>query len=350
MTPVRTTHPTWSEGSCDRAIEAIEKARDLNILVVGDIMVDAYLMGRVDRISPEAPVPILSASRRDRRPGGAANVALNLKALGCAVTVAGIIGKDQDGRDLRNALEELDMDTGGIFAMEDRRTTVKTRIMSGGQHLLRVDEEDDVDLDADASQLFVEHLAKLLSASAFDAILIEDYDKGTLSPVVIRGLLHLAGERGIMVSVDPKFRHFDLYEGVTLFKPNLKELREGMGLVWDDQDSAAMDSALTSGLDLLMNRMQPEYILLTLSERGVRIRSAMEDVHQAAHPREILDVSGAGDTVIAVATALLAQGVDAVTMAQVANLAGGLVCEKSGVVPVDPANLIAEMRRLPIQA
>ena len=350
MTPARTTHPTWSEGSCDRAIAAIRAAGELNILVVGDIMVDAYLMGRVDRISPEAPVPILSADRRERRPGGAANVALNLKALGCAVTVAGITGEDKDGRDLRKALDALDMDTSGIFTLEDRRTTVKTRIMSGGQHLLRVDEEDDHDLNEEASQLFVEHLAKLLSATDFDAILIEDYDKGTLSPMVIQGLLHLASEQDIMVSVDPKFRHFDLYHGVALFKPNLKELREGLGLVWDDHDKHAMDRALTSGLDKLMDRMQPEHILLTLSERGVRVRSAMEDVTQAAHPREILDVSGAGDTVIAVATALLAQGVDAVTMAQVANLAGGLVCEKSGVVPVDPDSLIAEMRRLPIQA
>ena len=344
------THNAWSPEDCERAVTALENAGNLRVLVVGDLMVDAYLLGQVDRISPEAPVPILRASHRERRPGGAANVALNLKALGSAVTVAGIVGMDQDGQDLQASLEAEGMDTDGMVAFEDRRTTVKTRVMSGGQHLLRVDEEDDADLNGPDSQRFLEQLASVMAARPFDAILIEDYDKGTLSPAVIDGLLRMAREREIPVSVDPKFRHFDCYRDVALFKPNLKELRDGLGLIWENGDQAGMQAALKSGLDKLQTDWSPAMVLITLSEHGVRVKTPLLDVQQPAHPREILDVSGAGDTVIAVATVLLAQGVDPVSLAQVANLAGGLVCEKPGVVPVDLTALLAEVRRLPIQA
>ncbi len=350
MNSSNTTQNAWSPEDCDRATAALHNADALRILVVGDLMVDAYLLGRVDRISPEAPVPILRASHRERRPGGAANVALNLKALGASVTVGGAIGIDQDGQDLQKELDALGMDTDAIVALNNRRTTVKTRVMSGGQHLLRVDEEDDSDLNAEDSQEFLERLAAVLAARPFDAILIEDYDKGALSPAVIDGLLEMARERNIPVTVDPKFRHFDRYQNVALFKPNLKELRDGLGLLWEDGDEESMDRALTEGLNRLQAEWKPEQVLLTLSERGVRVKTAREDVQQPAHPREILDVSGAGDTVIAVATVLLAQGVDPVSMAQVANLAGGLVCEKPGVVPIDLPTLLTEVRRLPIQA
>lgn len=338
----------WSQEDCDKAIHALEQADSLRILVVGDLMVDAYLLGKVERISPEAPVPILRASRRERRPGGAANVALNLLALGVEPTVAGIIGNDPEGKDLRSAMEDLGMDTAGVLALNDRRTTIKTRVMSGGQHLLRVDEEDDVDLEGEDAQQFLGQLATVLAAKRFDAILIEDYDKGALSPTVIEGLLHMAREKDIPVTVDPKFRHFDCYKGVHLFKPNLKEFRDGLGLIWEDGDNHAMGHAMEEGLERLMEKWEPEMVLLTLSEHGVRIRTLMEDIQHAAHPREILDVSGAGDTVIAVATVLLAQGVPASTLAQVANLAGGWVCEKSGVVPVDRRALVEEIRRLPV--
>ena len=350
MNTANSTQNAWSPEDCDRTIAALQNAGTLRILVVGDLMVDAYLLGRVDRISPEGPVPILRASQRERRPGGAANVALNLKALGAAVTVGGAIGMDQDGLDLQKALEEQGMDTDAIVTLKDRRTTVKTRVMSGGQHLLRVDEEDDFDLNAEDSQQFLEQLASVLAARPFDAILIEDYDKGALSPTVIEGLLEMARKRDIPVTVDPKFRHFDRYRDVALFKPNLKELRDGLGLLWEDGDDAAMHQALTEGLQRLQSEWNPERVLLTLSEHGVRVKTPLEDAQQPAHPREILDVSGAGDTVIAVATVLLAQGLDALSMAQVANLAGGLVCEKPGVVPIDLTTLLAEVRRLPIQA
>ena len=350
MNAQNTTQNAWSPEDCDRTVAALQNADSLRILVVGDLMVDAYLLGRVDRISPEAPVPILRASLRERRPGGAANVALNLKALGAAVTVGGVTGHDQDGRDLQKALEEQGMDSDAIVALSDRRTTVKTRVMSGGQHLLRVDEEDDADLNREDAQQFLEQLASVLAARSFDAILIEDYDKGALSPMVIDGLLRMARDRNIPVTVDPKFRHFDRYRDVALFKPNLKELRDGLGLLWEDGDEQAMDQALTEGLNRLQSEWNPDTVLLTLSERGVRVKTPLQDVQQPAHPREILDVSGAGDTVIAVATVLLAQGLDAVSMAQVANLAGGLVCEKPGVVPIDLSTLLAEVRRLPIQA
>lgn len=350
MSTGNTIAPPWSRDDGDKAILALQGADSLRILVVGDLMVDAYLIGKVDRISPEAPVPILRASRRERRPGGAANVALNLLALGVDVTVAGTIGDDPEGHDLQAAMEELGMDTSGVLALKEGRTTVKTRVMSGGQHLLRVDEEDDADLNEADSQLFLERLATVLATGAYDAVLIEDYDKGALSPTVIEGLLAMAKEHSIPVTVDPKFRHFDCYRGVALFKPNLKEFRDGLGLIWEEGDGFTRNKAMDEGLTRLMEEWRPDTVLLTLSEDGVRVRSALGDQLHPAHPREILDVSGAGDTVIAVATVLLAKGVEMGTMAQIANLAGGWVCEKSGVVPVDREALVEEIRRLPVTA
>ncbi len=338
----------WTAASRLGVLNALEGARDLRIMVLGDLMVDQYLLGNVHRVSPEAPVPIHRTEERDRRPGGAANVALNLRALGCQVSIAGMVGDDDHGRNLLTQLQHADMDTRGVVSSANRPTTLKTRIMSGGQHLLRVDEEVDTDLDPIASKAIMVALEACLDHVAHHAILIEDYDKGVLSPEVISGVLDAAKKRDIPVSVDPKFRHFNLFGNVALFKPNLKELKEGLGLQWDDDDEKGKSIAIDSGLDSLEKRLQPESILLTLSEEGVRIRHRGQDDSHPAHPREILDVSGAGDTVIAVATVLLAQGVAPSDLAIVANLAGGLVCEKPGVVPILLEDLVREVKQLPL--
>ena len=322
----------------------------MRILVLGDLMVDQYLLGKVNRISPEAPVPILRADERDRRPGGAANVALNLRSLGCDVSIAGIVGEDDHGRHLIAQLGMEGMDTRGVLTSETRPTTLKTRIMSGGQHLMRVDEEVDADLGDIESQRMLDAVRQCLDAETVDAILLEDYDKGVLSPAVIQGVLDQAAARDIPVSVDPKFRHFDCFEGVALFKPNLKELKEGLGLQWEAGNREARLLGIQHGLNTLEQQLNPGAILLTLSEDGVRIRHNGQDDHHPAHPREILDVSGAGDTVIAVATVLLAQGVNPSDLAAAANLAGGLVCEKPGVVPIRPEDLKREIEQLPLHA
>ena len=349
MTQGQAKHP-WTRTSRDSALAALDRAAQIRVLVVGDLMVDQYLFGRVDRISPEAPVPVVSATQRERRLGGAANVALNLRALGCAVTLAGLVGEDDHGRHLRAELGEAGIDGDGVTVAHDRPTTLKTRVMSSGQHMLRVDEEVDQDVDDAGAKALLQAIRDALSARPHQAILLEDYDKGALSNDVIDGILNLAHELDIPVSVDPKFRHFDRYRGVDLFKPNLKELKEGLGLQWEPGDAAARDAGIQDGLDLLDERIQPKSTLLTLSELGVRIRFGGQDAHHPAHPREILDVSGAGDTVIAVATLMLACQVAHPDLAAVANLAGGLVCETPGVVPIDPEALRREIQDLPFSA
>ena len=344
------TSSIWTSASRQSVLNGLAGASSLRILVLGDLMVDQYLLGKVDRISPEAPVPILRANARDRRPGGAANVALNLRSLGCDVSIAGIVGDDDHGRHLIAQLGMEGMNTRGMLTSDTRPTTLKTRIMSGGQHLMRVDEEVDTDLGDIESQRMLDAVRQCLDAETVHAILLEDYDKGVLSPAVIQGVLKESKERDIPVSVDPKFRHFELFKGVALFKPNLKELKEGLGLQWETGDRAARLEGIQHGLDLLETRLTPDAILLTLSEDGVRIRHGGQDDHHPAHPREILDVSGAGDTVIAVATVLLAQGVAHSDLAAAANLAGGLVCEKPGVVPIRPEDLKREIEHLPLHA
>ncbi|MDG2426342.1 MAG: PfkB family carbohydrate kinase [Flavobacteriales bacterium] len=324
--------------------DALRKAEQLKVLVVGDVMVDAYLLGQVERISPEAPVPILRTEKREQRPGGAANVALNLVALGAQCALIGTIGHDSEGENLLGLLESAGIDASGLVALDSRPTTSKTRVMSGGQHLLRVDRETTDDLSASDSAAVLERINTLLDRGGFHALVLEDYDKGVLTPAVIEGGIAAARRHGIPVAVDPKLRHFNSYCGVDLFKPNLLELNEGLGLRARGDVPAEIDRAL----DALIDKLAPAATLLTLSEHGVRFRSAAKDAtsgHWPAHARDIVDVSGAGDTVIAVATVLLAQGVSLNLVAATANMAGGLVCEKPGVVPVDPAALHQEIER-----
>jgi rfaE bifunctional protein kinase chain/domain len=325
--------------------KALRGANKLNILVVGDVMVDAYLLGKVERISPEAPVPILRTEKREQRPGGAANVALNLVALGARCTLVGAMGQDDEANILKGLLKGAGISAAGLVTLKDRPTTSKTRVMSGGQHLLRVDREATHDLGAEQSAALLERINTLLAAERFDAIILEDYDKGVLSSEVIRGSIAAARSLGIPVTVDPKLRHFNDFKGVDLFKPNLLELNEGLGLRARGDCPKEIDAAL----EALSARLAPTAALLTLSEHGVRFCSSKGSGtgsgHHPAHAREIVDVSGAGDTVIAVATVLLAQQISLTDLAATANLAGGLVCEKPGVVPIDPEALLTEIDR-----
>lgn len=323
------------------ANQALRSFHTCSALVVGDVMVDAYFIGDVNRISPEAPVPIVDIRVRDRRLGGAANVARNLKALGAKVYIGSVIGADEAGEKVQELCESLELDTQCIVSTPSRPTTVKTRIMSHGQQLLRVDEEVTSDIAAELEDTLIERCNRLLHAQRPDVLIFEDYDKGVLTPRVIASLTKSANGLGIPVTVDPKFNHFHAYRGVDLFKPNLKELREGLNSVIDKTD----DNAIATSVEQLRKQLQARSIMVTLSERGIWIHqpeSGVEHARIPAHPREIVDVSGAGDTVIAVASLLLAQGVAPLEIAAVANLAGGLVCEKVGVVPIDGDQLIAE--------
>ncbi len=309
----------------------LEQARTTTVLVVGDVMLDAYLWGRVDRISPEAPVPVVHVQQRSARLGGAANVALNLRALGATAVVVSTIGTDNAGKDLERCFLDAGLDSVGLVRSAQRPTTVKTRVISGHQHVVRVDEESTEDLSSDEEAALLERLDQLVRERRPAAIVIEDYNKGVLTSRTIEQVIAMATAASIPVAVDPKLKNFLRYRGVTLFKPNVKELREGLKVDVRGADITTVRKAVQQ----LENELRNQATMVTLSEHGVFAHDTRGEHHLAAHQRKIVDVSGAGDTVIAVATLALAQGLPLERIAALANLAGGLVCEEVGVVPID---------------
>lgn len=324
----------------------LQRAGETTVLVVGDVMVDAYLWGRIDRISPEAPVPVVQITDRSARLGGAANVALNLKALGATPVVVSVIGADENAALLLKLFAELDLDTRGLIRSPLRRTTVKTRVIAGNQHVVRVDEEQDDDLASADAERLLGKIHELITALEPGVLVFEDYNKGVLTEAVIAGTIAAAKSSGVPTAVDPKKKNFFAYTGVHLFKPNLKELREGLKIDIDASETASVRHAVA----LLEERLHNDISLITLSEHGAYVNQAGAAASIAAHPREIIDVSGAGDTVIAVAALALAQQLTPIQLAQLANLAGGLVCEEVGVVPLNKDRFQSECERLGIPA
>lgn len=308
------------------------------ILVVGDVMIDAYTLGKVNRVSPEAPVPIVSLEKQEERLGGAANVALNLQALGAKAVLCSVIGNDHHGKRLCELMSDQQMSVAGIVKSNDRVTTVKTRVIGNNQHLLRIDSEDTHTLTKQEESEFIATVKQLLHSEKIDAVIFEDYNKGVLSENVIESLIQEAKALGIPTTVDPKKTNFLAYKGVTLFKPNLKELKEGVGISCTFANRPEFDRAVA----ILEKELANDITFVTLSENGVYIKNANSEKHVPAHLRTISDVSGAGDTVISVATLCLAAGRSIETIAELSNLAGGLVCEKSGVVSIQPEQLVEE--------
>ncbi|MEQ8703493.1 MAG: bifunctional ADP-heptose synthase [Phaeodactylibacter sp.] len=320
------------------AFEAFEQQ---NILVIGDVMIDRYLTGSVDRISPEAPVPVVRLTGQDDRLGGAANVALNLRALGATPYLCSVIGDDDNGARLRSLLPGVQLSDRGLVQSGERRTTVKSRVIAGNQHLLRVDAEDTHILSEREQENLLQQVAELLEQKEIHAILFQDYNKGVLSYSVIRAVILEAIKRDIPTAVDPKFDNFWSYKHVTLFKPNLKEIRAQIPFdiqpTLEDLDQAA---------NYLRGKLGNPYSLVTLSERGIYLNNKGQGQTIPTYPRSITDVCGAGDTVFAVAGLGLAIGLPLDEIARLANLAGGQVCERVGVVPVDRVQLRAEYAQL----
>jgi D-glycero-beta-D-manno-heptose-7-phosphate kinase len=319
-----------------------QKFEHMNAWVIGDVMIDAYYWGHVNRISPEAPVPVVEVSKKDERLGGAANVALNLLALGAKPLICSVVGKDDKGSLIQRLFEAEGFSSLGILASEERPTTVKTRIISGGQHMMRVDEETTANLSTSEENAFLEKLMGLFDSHPPEVIVLEDYNKGVLTERVIRTVIDEANKRGIPTTVDPKKENFFSYTGCTLFKPNLKELKEGTKIDFDKNDPTALLAAISAMEKQLGNKLS----LVTLSELGVLIKEGDKHYSVPAHHREIVDVSGAGDTVISVASLALAAGAPPELIAGLSNLAGGMVCEKTGVVPINKEKLMAEAERL----
>lgn len=318
----------------------LDRFQGLKALVVGDVMVDSYTKGVVERMSPEAPVPIVNPKERFDRLGGAANVALNLKALGATAIVCAVVGDDTYGHRMIQMMQEHDLDTQGMVMSTSRITTVKHRIFDQDRQLLRIDEEDCFDLNEEERHALEENIKALIKKNPFDVIILQDYNKGVLSLPMIQCVLKLANSNDIPVAVDPKKRNFFAYHGVTLFKPNAKELRDGLGVNAETVDE------LQQAARRLQGQLKCRYLMVTLSEQGVMILHDGTFHHLPAYPRNIVDVSGAGDTVLSIAALSTALREDALTIAMLSNIAGGLVCEEAGVVPVDRQRLSEEIKRL----
>ncbi|WP_242927484.1 bifunctional heptose 7-phosphate kinase/heptose 1-phosphate adenyltransferase [Pontibacter vulgaris] len=323
------------------SLEDIFAAFDkLTVLIVGDVMIDSYLWGKSNRISPEAPVPIVNVVKSEKRLGGAANVALNVQALGATPLLCSVIGDDQDGADFLRLMEDKELKTDGIVQSPERITTIKHRIIAGAQQLLRVDSEIEHNLAEYEERHLEERYLKLLNQA--DVVVFEDYDKGVFSEENIQRFIQLANERNIPTVVDPKKKNFLSYVGCSLFKPNLKELKEGLKVDFADENLHAFEEAVAS----LQSRLQAKQVLVTLSERGVFIAEEQKHTYIEAHRRAIADVSGAGDTVISIAALCMALQTTMPFLAGLSNLGGGLVCEQVGVVPINKQKLFEEAQHI----
>lgn len=321
--------------------QLFEEFQSLRALVIGDLMLDAYLYGKVSRISPEAPVPVVEWQREEARPGGAANVALNVAAFGATPLLCGVAGADQHGEQLQQLLEELQISTAGVCISNTRKTTVKQRIIAGGQQLARIDKENARDLDSGEKVSVVQRVREMIAIYKPDVAVLQDYDKGVLSLEVIQELLSLLRSNGIPVCVDPKRKNFWAYQNVELFKPNLREISEALG-----REVQPTAPELGKASRELQNRLGCSACLITLSDKGAWFRN--EDV-EGIFPtvkRNVADVSGAGDTVIAAAALGLAAGLPGEMVVRLANMAGSQVVEQVGVVPVNQDQLLGEMKKL----
>jgi rfaE bifunctional protein kinase chain/domain len=323
-----------------------EDFNKLTIMIIGDVMLDSYLWGKVERISPEAPIPIVALKKRENRMGGAANVAMNIKSLGAKPVLCSVIGDDSKGINFLELLKKERIPTYGILQSPDRITTTKFRIFGNSTQMLRVDEEVEHDLSEQDRINLLGKIENILSKEKIDGIIFQDYNKGVIDSILINKVIERATKLKIPVSVDPKKKNFYNFTGVTLFKPNLKEMKEGMKVEFDNNDR----EMLLSAAQTLREKLHCQYILTTLSEHGIMM--SMKDTIDEksffipAHVRSISDVSGAGDTVISVASLCLARKCSPYEVAYISNLAGGLVCEEVGVVPINKDKLLKEVLAL----
>ncbi|MCH7827884.1 MAG: D-glycero-beta-D-manno-heptose-7-phosphate kinase [Bacteroidetes bacterium] len=298
------------------------------IAVIGDMMLDSYFWGEVKRISPEAPVPVLEVENEFYRFGGAANVALNIQKLNGIPLPIGVIGNDNHGSIFSSLLNEANISNEGIIIEDSRPTTTKTRVIAGNQHVVRIDKESKMylneEIERNVYNLFESEINEI------DAVILQDYNKGVLTPNLISKIIMLANKNNILITVDPKFNNFFSYKDVTVFKPNRKEAEEVLGIkIKSDEDISNVGKKLLS-------KLKAKNILLTLGEEGIAIfQKDKEEIRIPTKARKIADVSGAGDTVISTLTMSIAAGTDILEASYLANYAGGLVCEEVGIVPIE---------------
>ena len=311
-----------------RLKELFDNFKGRRVAVVGDLMLDRYFWGSVARVSPEAPVPVVEVESESARLGGAANVAHNIKSLGAEPILIGVVGKDNSGDLLRDLLIENKFSTSGLIVDETRPTTVKTRVIAHNQHVVRIDRETKTEISYTLQHRALDVLRQ--NIHSLDAIIIEDYDKGVIVKSLIKQIVDLANESKKIVTADPKFNNFFEYRGVTVFKPNRKEVEEVMGIrLLDEGTVSEVGKAL-------LERLQAKNVLLTRGEKGITLFEGDGTVtHVATKARRVADVSGAGDTVISTLTVALASGASTREAAALANYAGGVVCEEVGIMPIN---------------
>jgi len=307
------------------------------VLIVGDAMIDAYMWGEINRMSPEAAVPVVEVKKHENRLGGAANVALNLKALGATPILCSLVGTGNRGVLFKKLMKESNLSTAGILANSKRKTTIKTRVIAEKKHQLRIDEEENHPI-IQAKEFL--KLTESLMAN-IDVIILQDYNKGILTSEVIESVISAANKKGIPTIVDPKKQNFNSYKNCTIFKPNLIEIKNGLNIDFNADKVNEIKKATSK----LREKLNADGILLTLSERGICVISKENFTHTPAFKRNIIDVSGAGDTVVSVASLCLASKMDYTQLSILSNLAGGIVCEEVGVVPINKDKLLTEAKK-----
>jgi D-glycero-beta-D-manno-heptose-7-phosphate kinase len=322
--------------------ELFKSIKHLKIGVIGDVMLDTYWWGKVDRISPEAPVPVVAVTKKEQRIGGAGNVALNIAALGAKVHAISVTGKDDEGAQLIALLKEHNISTDYLGSSIDRVTTNKIRIISRNQHMMRLDAEIITPLNTVEENTLINNFEKYVAAEKPQLVILEDYNKGVLTENVITAVIKICKGNNILTAVDPKKKNFFAYKGVDIFKPNLQEIKEGLNISVDEIDNKSLHQMHIA----LNEKLAHKISFITLSEKGVYYESDTDKALIATHVRSIADVSGAGDTVIAVAAAVYAASKNERLMAEMANIAGGLVCEEVGTVAIDKNKLIAECKAI----
>ena len=314
----------------------------MKVAVIGDVMLDTYWWGNVERISPEAPVPIVALDKREKRIGGAGNVALNVRALGTKVALISILGDDEDGVQLKQLLLDNNIDTRFILESKKRITTNKIRIISRNQQMMRLDAEHTEDLDETDETKLQNQIEKYILSEKPNVVILEDYNKGILTQNIIENTIELCNKNNIPITVDPKRKNFFSYKNATLFKPNLHEAITGLNLLAEKVSTELLTDIHARIKEKLNNNIS----LITLSENGIFYQENNKKNIIPSHRRNIADVSGAGDTVIAVASVVYAATKDINLVAEVANIAGGIVCEEVGTVPVNREELLGECKRL----
>ncbi|HEX4958649.1 MAG TPA: bifunctional ADP-heptose synthase [Lacibacter sp.] len=322
--------------------QLFEQFQSIKVGVIGDVMLDSYLWGKVDRISPEAPVPIIALEKREYRIGGAGNVALNIASLGANVSMLSVIGEDSDGQQLKQLLEQHAIKTDFLLTSTKRITTNKTRIISRNQQMMRVDNETTADLGYEDENRLILALQNFIAQEQPHVVILEDYNKGVLTELVINKVIDLCRHNNIITAVDPKRKNFFAYKGVDIFKPNLKEVKDALNIIASGTDVDALKNIHQK----LHEQLHHHISFITLSEKGVFYNDIVDSNIIPSHIRNIADVSGAGDTVIASAALVYAATKNTHLMAAVSNIAGGLVCEEVGTAAINKQRLLQECKQL----